>query len=186
MRYVFLAGIGNSEPEHWQSLWYRSLPPDAARWVEHADWDRPVAAEWVADLDAVLTALPGPKLLVAHSMGCLLAVEWAKRHRDPEVRGAFLVSVPDVTGPCFPTQAIGFAPAAEGRPPLPALLVASTDDRYCGIDHARGVARAWGVRLVDVGTRGHINLASNIGAWDEGRRLLEAFAAGVGAPPIVD
>jgi predicted alpha/beta hydrolase family esterase len=183
MRYVFLAGIGNSEPGHWQARWYRSLPPDRARWVDHADWDRPVAAEWVADLDAVLTALPGPKLLVAHSMGCLLAVEWAKRHHDPDLRGAFLVSVPDVDGACFPAQAVGFAPAADGRPPLPALMVASTDDRYCSMEHARRVAGAWGVKLIDIGAKGHINLASDIGDWDEGRRLLDAFAAGAGASP---
>ena len=42
MTYVFLAGIGNSEAEHWQAIWHRAL---GGRWVEHADWDQPRASD---------------------------------------------------------------------------------------------------------------------------------------------
>jgi uncharacterized protein len=180
MTYVFLAGIGNSEPGHWQSLWYRSLA-GAARWVEHADWAHPEATAWVADLDRALKAMRGPKLLVAHSVGCLLAVEWAKRHRDPDVLGSFLVAPPDVLGPDFPREAVGFDPPAAARqPPTPALVVASSNDSYASVAWARAAAEAWSADIVDVGALGHINLASEIGAWDEGRRLLERFVARIG------
>jgi len=175
--YVFLAGIGNSEPEHWQSLWHRSLP--GSLWVEHADWDRPDAAVWVADLDAALASVRGPKLLVAHSLGCLLAVEWARAHHDLDVKGSFLVAVPETTGPNFPRQATGFRPAASGKPPVPALVVASTTDRYASFESARAAAVAWGAAFEDVGPLGHINLASNLGDWPAGRALLEAFVARV-------
>ena len=174
MTYVFLAGIGNSEAEHWQAIWHRAL---GGRWVEHADWERPRAADWVGDLDGVLRATPGPKLIVAHSIGCLLAVEWAKHHRDPQIRGSFLVAPPDPCGPCFPPPAVGFAPPGDARPPLPALIVASTTDPYATPVWARDAAACWGAEIADVGARGHINLASDVGAWDEGRALLAGFVA---------
>jgi predicted alpha/beta hydrolase family esterase len=177
MTYVFLAGIGNSEAEHWQAIWHRAL---GGRWVEHADWNRPRADVWVADLEASLRATPGPKVIVAHSLGCLLAVEWGKRHRDPEVRGSFLVAPPDPCGPCFPAAAVGFAPPGDGRPPLPALVVASTSDPYASLVSAQRAAGCWDARLADVGACGHINLASNIGGWDQGRALLAEFVASLG------
>lgn len=177
MNYIFLAGIGNSEPEHWQAIWFRAL---GGRWVEHADWDCPCADVWVADFERDVRDLAGPKVLIGHSLGCLLAVEWARRHRDADVKGSFLVAPPDVGGPNFPRSAIGFAPATDGPPPLPALVVASTNDPYASFASARSAAKAWGAALVNVGERGHINLASNIGAWDEGRALFDRFVAGLG------
>jgi uncharacterized protein len=181
MNYLFLAGIGNSEPDHWQSIWFRAL---GGRWVEHADWDRPRADDWVADLERAVREVAGPKLLIGHSLGCLLAVEWAKRHRDADIKGSFLVAVPDVGGPNFPKSAVGFAPADPdlGPPPLPALLVASTNDPYASFASARSAAKAWGAAIASVGERGHINLASNIGAWDEGRAFFDRFVAGLGGP----
>ena len=177
MNYVFLAGIGNSEPEHWQSIWFRAL---GGGWVEHADWDRPRADDWVADLERAIHDVAGPKVLIGHSLGCLLAVEWAKRHRNPDVKGSFLVAVPDVGGPNFPESAVGFAPAADGPAPLPALVVASTNDPYASLASARSAAKAWGAALAEVGQRGHINLASNLGVWDEGRALFDRFVVGLG------
>jgi predicted alpha/beta hydrolase family esterase len=176
MTYVFLAGIGNSEPQHWQSLWFRAL---GGRWVDHADWEHPDAATWVADLDAALRDVAGAKILIAHSLGCLLAVEWARRHRDPDVRGSFLVAPPDPHGASWPADVInGFAPAGDAaRPPLPALVVASTTDQYASIASARAAARCWGAEFADVGAQGHINLASNIGAWGAGRALFDHFVA---------
>ncbi len=178
MNYIFLAGIGNSEPEHWQSIWFRAL---GGRWVEHAHWDQPRADRWVADLDRAIRELSGPKVLIGHSLGCLLAVEWARCHRDAGVKGSFLVAPPDVGGPNFPKSAVGFAPATGGTPPLPALVVASTDDPYASFASAHSAAKAWGAAIASVGERGHINLASNIGAWNEGRALFDRFVAGLGA-----
>ena len=181
MHHVFLAGIGNSEPDHWQSIWFRAL---GGRWVEHADWNAPDAARWVADLDRELRGLRGPKLLIAHSLGCLLAVEWATRSRDDaaEVIGSFLVAPPDVAAPSFPSAAVGFQPAASGKPPLPALVVASADDPYGSFASACAAAAAWGAPIESAGACGHINLASNIGAWEDGRARFDRFAAGLHRP----
>jgi predicted alpha/beta hydrolase family esterase len=181
MNYIFLAGIGNSEPDHWQSIWFRGL---GGRWVDHADWERPRADEWVADLERAVQEVAGPKVFIGHSLGCLLAVEWARSHRNPDIRGSFLVAVPDVGGPNFPKAAVGFAPADahSSPPPLPALVVASTTDPYGSFASARSAAKAWGAAIASVGDRGHINLASNLGAWDEGRALFDRFLGGLGGP----
>ena len=167
---VFLAGIGDSEQEHWQRHWYRRA--QEAVWVEHDDWDVPVCEAWVADLDRTLRATPGPKLIVAHSLGCLLVPEWAAEHEDPEILGAFLVAVPDPNGSAFPQEAVGFGTRRRNSMPFLSVVVASRDDPYGSLDHARQMAAAWGARFVDVGPKGHINLDSDLGAWDEGRELF--------------
>jgi predicted alpha/beta hydrolase family esterase len=96
------------------------------------------------------------------------------------VKGSFLVAPPDVRRENFPDSVVGFQPPGEGRPPLPAVVVASTDDHYASFASAQAAAEAWGAELIDVGARGHINLASNLGAWNEGRRLLDEFVARLG------
>ncbi|HKH12939.1 MAG TPA: alpha/beta hydrolase [Rubrobacter sp.] len=177
---VFLAGIGNSEEDHWQRHWHRRAPRGV--WVEHDDWDAPVLGAWVGDLDRALRAVSGPKILVAHSLGCLLVPWWAAGYEDPEVAGAFLVAVPDADGPAFPEAAVGFGPTSLTSLPFPTTIVASRDDPYGPPDHARRLADAWGSRFVDVGPKGHINLTSNLGAWHEGRELFAThFGAAVSA-----
>jgi predicted alpha/beta hydrolase family esterase len=176
MEYLFLAGIGNSEPEHWQSIWYRSLGPHG-HWVEHEDWDNPTAEAWVREFDRALRAVKGPKVLVAHSLACLMVAEWAKQHQDPDIAAALMVSVPDAAGPSFPKQAVGFAHAHEGRLPFAAQMVASANDPYGSVAYARRMADHWRVPLLEVGEKGHINLASKLGEWAEGRALLERLVA---------
>ena len=88
--FVFLAGIGNSGPEHWQYMWHQRV---GGVWVEHDSWDEPSRDAWVKDLDEALRGVDGPKILVAHSLGCLLVTEWAAEHADPAIEGAFLVFV---------------------------------------------------------------------------------------------
>lgn len=78
---LILPGIGNSGPQHWQTLWQNSHP-DFVR-VEQRDWDRPVCAEWVAALDAAVRAAGPQAVLVAHSLGCLAVAHWAAQPLRP-------------------------------------------------------------------------------------------------------
>ncbi len=172
---LFVPGIGNSGPEHWQSIWAASLP--GSIWVEQRDWERPVRDEWVGALVRDLRRATGPKAVVAHSLGCLVVAEAADALRDADVVAALLVAVPDVHGPSFPPEAIGFRPAVSLTLPVPSILVASTDDPYGTPAHAEAVARRWGSELVPVGAKGHVNAASNLGAWAEGRALLDRLRA---------
>ena len=58
--------------------------------------------------------------------------------------------------------------------------MASTTDSYASIESSRAAAAAWGAGFANVGALGHINLASNLGDWPEGRALLAAFEARLG------
>jgi predicted alpha/beta hydrolase family esterase len=194
--FVFLAGIGDSEPEHWQRRWYRAYraalaDAGGAVWVEHRDWVHVSRNRWVSELDAAVApiAARGESILfVAHSLGCLLAAEWLALHPQSSVVGAFLVAPPDVCGSCFPRTVAGFRPVdckepVRGKLPCPAMLVASTTDHYATIDHARELSEYWGAAFVDVGAKGHINLASGLGDWSEGKALVDAFIARLASPP---
>lgn len=175
--FVFQAGIGNSEPEHWQSVWARSTP--GSIWVQEEDWERPTRSAWVKALERDVRRAPGRKVIVAHSLGCLVVAEAATALTDAGVAGAFLVSVPEVDGPQFPRSAVGFKAALALDMPFPSLVVASTDDPYGSHAHAERVARRWNSTFVSVGAKGHINLKSGVGDWPEGRKLLEGFVAGL-------
>ncbi|MFJ4676990.1 MULTISPECIES: RBBP9/YdeN family alpha/beta hydrolase [unclassified Kitasatospora] len=168
--FVHLAGIGNSGPGHWQHHWHAA--DRRTVWVEHDSWDHPDRDAWVADLDATLRGTPGPKLIVAHSLGCTTLIEWAADHADPDVTGALLVAAPDPHGPAFPAEATGYHHPRPTPLPFRTLLVASGDDPYATPAHARATATALGADLVEAGDLGHINAASHLGAWPEGRRLL--------------
>ncbi|MFJ5230377.1 RBBP9/YdeN family alpha/beta hydrolase [Kitasatospora sp. NPDC088391] len=168
--HVYLAGIGNSLPAHWQYRWHAADPGGV--WVEHASWDEPVRTDWVADLDAALRAVTGPKLLVAHSLGCATVVEWAAEHADPGIVGALLVAAPDPHGPAFPADATGFDRPSPAPLPFRTLLVASRDDPYAAFGYAEATAAALGAELVDVGALGHVNAASGLDDWPQGRDLL--------------
>ncbi|MFD2265269.1 RBBP9/YdeN family alpha/beta hydrolase [Lacibacterium aquatile] len=178
MTILLLPGINNSGPDHWQSLW-EEVESDMKRF-QPADWDRPRLEDWLATLERTVADTPGPCLLVAHSLACLLVAHWAERTQR-KVKGALLVAVPDPSGPAFPVEARTFGPLPTGRLPWPSLIVASSNDPYGSLPHARHCAETWGAGLVEIGPYGHINGAHGLGRWEEGRRLLTAFATGIGA-----
>jgi predicted alpha/beta hydrolase family esterase len=171
--YVFLAGVNNSGPDHWQRMWLDRV--DKGVWVEHEDWDYPQRDAWVSDLQRTVWKIRGPMVLVAHSLGCLVVAEWANERSDPAVQAAFLVAPPDPYGDAFPPDAGGFGASITAGLAFPSMVVASQDDPYAGIEFARNVAETWGSRFVDLGAKGHINAASGLGAWDEGWALLQSF-----------
>jgi len=167
---LLLPGVGNSGPEHWQSRWL-ALHPEFHR-VLQDDWDRPDLDAWCRNLEAAVHDAPSPVILVAHSLGCLLAVHWELR-TSLLVRGALLVAPPDPTSAAFPPDAVNFGPVPLRRLPFPSILVASSNDPYGTSEFARDCATAWGSRLVEAGPLGHINAASGLGDWRQGLKLYE-------------
>lgn len=175
-RILLLPGIGNSGPGHWQRLWADSEPGMAL--IDGQDWDTPVRQQWVGNLGATLSEIGPGALLVAHSLACLQVVHWASSVGQVPIGGALLVAVPDPDGPGFPSQATGFTLPPAKPLGFPAIVVASSDDPYAGLDFSRRFAEAWGCRFVDIGAKGHINGQSGLGEWPEGRALLEALGEG--------
>jgi predicted alpha/beta hydrolase family esterase len=170
---VFLAGVGNSGELHWQRRWAAAF--DKTVWLEHSEWDAPVGDVWTGEMDETLKTVSGPKVLICHSLGCLLVSEWSRDHRDPDVLGAFLVAPPDPLSPNFPSGIVGFGGNDSAKLPFASLVVASTDDPYATASYSELIAAEWGSGFENVGAKGHINAASDLGMWDEGLDLMRTY-----------
>lgn len=173
---VILPGIGGSGETHWQTRWEQSDP--SMHRFQPGDWDHPALGDWLGALERAVKAAPSPPLLVAHSLSCLLIAHWQSGSALP-IAGAFLVAVPDPASAVFPAEATSFTRVPIARFRFPSLIVASSNDPYATPEHARARANQWGSGLVEAGALGHINGASGLGDWPQGRGLLEAFRAGI-------
>ena len=78
----------------------------------------------------------------------------------------------DTEAPSYPAGPVGFAPMPLDPPPFPSITVTSINDYYVTLDRAEHLAAAWGSELVNVGEKGHINVAAGYGAWPEGLEYL--------------
>jgi len=167
---LIFPGIGNSGPQHWQSLWEQSNPEFVR--IAQRDWDNPVCEEWASVLESTVQRLGSSVVVVAHSLACLAVAHWAAKEHST-IKAALLVAVPNPQGPNFPTEAVGFFPLPQKRFPFPSIIVASTDDPYGSITYTQSCASAWGSRVVNIGAAGHINANSGIGQWSDGYALLQ-------------
>lgn len=168
---LILPGWENSGPKHWQSLWEQR---HGYRRVEQHDWTKPLRGDWIARLEDVVLGCDEPVVLVAHSLGCMLATAWAAHSRNTDrVKAALLVAPPDVERPDLREQLRSWAPIVLETLPFPAVVVASSDDPFCDIERARMFASAWNARFIDHGPCGHINAESGLASWPEGHVLLQ-------------
>ena len=174
---MVVAGMWNSGPTHWQTLWEKQQP--SWKRVPHRDWTNPHCEEWIAELDAAIAASDaGPPVLVAHSLGCALVAKWAawaSTESPLRIAGAFLVAPSDIDAPSYPSDATGFRPMPLTKLPFPSIVVASSNDEWVSLERARAFAQAWGSEFVEIGEAGHINGESGHGAWPEGLKMLLKF-----------
>jgi predicted alpha/beta hydrolase family esterase len=169
---LILPGLGGSGPEHWQTRW-EALHPRTVR-VAQRDWDHPVLADWLATLEEAVARAGEPVVLVAHSLACALCAHAAARPGANRIAAALLVAPADVDSPAHtPAETRSFAPLPTAPLPFPATVVASQDDSFVSLARARALAAAWGAGFVDAGARGHLNAASGLGDWPEGRRHFD-------------
>jgi predicted alpha/beta hydrolase family esterase len=165
-------GIGNSEPEHWQSIWEHRHP--GVTRVMQRDWDQPICSEWAAAVEEAVATCAQPPVIVAHSLGCLAVAHWAVSSAR-KVEGLVLVAVPDPEGAHFPAAAKGFAPVPPAVGGRRALIISSSDDRYGNARWSRHLAEAYHAELIELTNAGHINVASGFGEWQEGWSHVSAF-----------
>lgn len=163
-------GYTGAGPEHWLTHWERKASPELLR-VEQRDWEDCDPEEWAQNLDEVITSCSQPPFLVAHSLGCLTVVEWAKRYTNTVV-GAFLVAPPDVDAKTCIPEIVSFRPVSKSKLPFPALVVASDNDPHCSLERAQQIAFGWGAEFLSIGTAGHIATSDGFGVWPEGHNLL--------------
>jgi predicted alpha/beta hydrolase family esterase len=169
---LIIPGLGNSGPQHWQTLWEASQPE--YRRVQQNDWEHPRCSDWTRNIDAAISSAESPVVLVAHSMGCIATVHWAlSSGANRPVAAAFLVAPPDVEADTIPAGPIGFAPCPLSRLPFKSLVVASTTDPFATLERAKLFAASWGSELIILESAGHINAASGYGSWPEGAKRLD-------------
>ncbi|MDH5562702.1 MAG: alpha/beta hydrolase [Nitrospirota bacterium] len=167
---LIVPGIGNSDHDHWQTLW-EFANPEFIR-VQQRDWNRPVCDEWVNVLEQTVAETRESPVLVAHSLGCLCVAHWAAC-TSRKIKGALLVAPPNPEEACFPSEATGFSPVPLGSFGFPSIVVASSNDPYGSLEFARSCASGWGSRFVNIGAAGHINSESGLGEWAEGFWLYQ-------------
>ena len=166
---LIVPGYQNSGEGHWQSLWEGALP-DLHR-VEMPSWEHPVRGEWVEALDEAIAGCDEAPILVGHSLGCMAIVHWAAG-RTREIRGALLAAPADAERLEGQERWPTFAPIPRHTLAFPAIVAASSDDPFMGLERARGLAMDWGARFVTLGACGHLNQASGHGPWPRGEALL--------------
>ncbi len=173
---LFVPGLREHQPEHWQSLLEARLPKAAC--VPRRQADKLSCAAWVGDLDRAIAAIEGPVVLVAHSAGTIMVAHWAMRHRRP-VRAALLAVPPDFDTPLppgYPTQGAlregGWMPTPLAPLPFPSVVAASTNDPLASYERVEGFAKAWGSRLVNAGAVGHLSPAFGYGEWPQAEALV--------------
>ena len=175
-KYKFLTvpGLGSSGSAHWQTLWEKQNAEKFQR-VEQINWDLPVCQEWIEKLEEEVRKLTKPTYLIAHSLGCLTVIHWAKKYTSEMVKGAFLVAPPDVENSKRLSFIEGFSPIPTFKLPFKSIVIASTTDQYASIERVKELAHAWGSEFINIGKKGHINATSNLGHWEEGQDLLNNF-----------
>lgn len=170
---LLLPGWQGSGPGHWQRHWARL---QVGTVLEQNDWLHPLRGDWLARLDDAVIDAPGPVVLVAHSLACVLVAAWAgvSRH-TARVRGAVLVAPGDTEAPGLKDRLPGWSPIHRQTLPFRSMVVGSQNDPYCTAERAQSLAHAWGAGWVDLGAAGHINADSSLGEWPEGQALLQTL-----------
>ncbi|MEO8882123.1 MAG: alpha/beta hydrolase [Devosia sp.] len=168
---LILPGLGNAGPGHWQRRWGERF--STAQFVEQDEWDHPELEPWVATIERQITLATRPVVLIAHSLAVSAVVHTAQWLRDTKVRGAFLVSAPDIElNPNVPAEARPFGNVPRDPLPFPSMLIASTTDPLSSPERAAEFASCWGSDFHLAGDAGHINLASGHGPWPEGLMMF--------------
>lgn len=173
---LILHGWQGSGPDHWQT-WLadrlRSRGLDV-RYPTLPECETPCPDRWGVALHDELAALgrDGERVVVCHSLGCVLWLREAHRVRERDRVDRVLLVAPPCPGEhvaplagFFPTGAQ--ADRVAGAAPL-TRLVCTENDPYCP---AVGASDHWGAQLdlpVDlVPGAGHLNADAGYGAWPE-------------------
>lgn len=172
---LMVPGLRGSGERHWQSQWERRFPQFVR--VQQDDWNAPNLDRWARRIVETALELDGPALVVAHSFGCLAAVR-AETFQSNLIAGALLVA------PANPER-FGVERALPQVPLLfPSTVVASSNDPWMPLGHARQWAADWGSEFVDLGDKGHINSESGLGEWAEGQRLMHHLCRRMNRRPL--
>lgn len=186
---LIVPGLRDHVAEHWQTWLESQLRAQgrAVHGVPPMGRDDLDCAARVEAIERAAQAIAGPIVVAAHSGGAVMLVHWARRTRRA-VHGALLATPPDFEQPMpagYPAlaalEAGGWLPVPRERLPFPSLVAASRNDPLGRYERVADLALAWGSRLVDLGTVGHLNPASGFGPWPQALDFIDEMAAATSA-----
>src|SRR4051812_15196528 len=175
--FLILHGLEGSGPDHWQTWLARELRDRGER-VSYPDLPDPFDPkpdEWRAALQPELAALEGERIVLCHSLGCLL---WLLNARDgaTDVADRVLLVAPPKTSEVEPVvrfQPDGVTAADLARAAGQTLMLWSEPDSYC--PQTAPVAFP-GIfeNTKHIPDSGHLNSDAGYGPWPD----VEAWALG--------
>lgn len=173
-RFLIIPGLGDSGTSHWQSIWLSHY--DNTFKVIQNNWNQPSLTDWMKQLQDAIAKSSESTILIAHSLGAILVTHWAATNQNPNIIGAVLVAPADVDSSKHTPECIwNFAPIPTLQLTFPSIVVASENDPYMTLKRAKELAGNWGSQCINIGPKGHINTESNVGEWEEGKKILEEF-----------
>lgn len=174
---VIVPGLRDHVEEHWQTLLENKL--DRVRSVPPLEEDKLSLTARIAALDAVISEIDGPIVLVAHSAGVMITVHWALQANRPIV-GALLATPSDLERQLpagYPMledlSSNGWLPIPRRQLPFPSIVAVSSNDPLADRLRVANMAEVWGSRLVDLGDVGHLNPASGYGEWPQAEEFID-------------
>jgi len=162
-------GFRSSGDDHWQTYWQKENKEYIR--IEQNDWYHPVAEEWADTIEKYVSQSSGDVVVVAHSLACIALALWAQNTKL-KIKAALLVAPPNIEDEKLKAVLKGFSTVSQQKLPFKSILLASTNDEYIRIEQSEFLAQKWGSSFVNLGEKGHINGASNLQNWPEGRTYL--------------
>jgi predicted alpha/beta hydrolase family esterase len=171
-------GLEGSGPDHWQT-WLAGRLRERGEHVRYPDLPDPYDPkpdEWLAALQPELAALEGERVVVCHSLGCLL---WLLNARDGahHVADRVLLVAPPCTDQVEPVAR--FRPdgvdAGHVRAAAPITRMLCSDaDPYCPAGAAATFGDPLALDYEVIPGGGHLNPDAGYGPWPE----VESWALG--------
>lgn len=192
-RVLILHGWQGSGPDHWQT-WLAARLRDRGLHVQYPDLpecDVPCPDRWGAALTRELHALTrapgdGERVVVAHSLGCVLWLREAAEVRPAQRVDRVLLVAPPCRAAQVPELERFFPSGAHAEAVAHAAtstrLVCSDADPYCPAEQADvRYAQPLGIPAEVLGGAGHLNTDAGFGPWPD----VEAWVLRGGDGPLV-
>lgn len=163
-------GLEGSGPDHWQT-WLAGRLRERGENVSYPDLPDPFDPKpdaWLAALQPELDALEGERIVLCHSLGCLLWLLNARAGATAVADRVLLVAPPctDEVEPVARFNPDGVTAADVGRAAGRTLMLWSEPDPYCPATAAVAFEGLFAdAKLIP--NRGHLNSDAGYGPWPE-------------------
>jgi serine hydrolase len=178
--FLILHGLEGSGPDHWQTWLVERLRQqgETVRYPDLPDPFDPKPDEWLAALQPELAALHGERIVLCHSLACLLWLLNARAGATEVADRVLLVAPPctDEIEPVARFQPDGVTADHVRAAAAETLMLCSDADPYCpaGADTIFGEPLELDYEVIPGG--GHLNTDAGYGPW----LALEKWATGGG------